>query len=60
MNAVLHNDTLARLSAGLAIAQERERRAESTEERTDAARTAALLEEDIRALCAKREREAVS
>lgn len=46
---------LVRLDANLAAARERERRATTAEERTDAARTVAYLEEDIRALRAKKE-----
>lgn len=50
-----HQDTIARLIAGLGIARERERRAATAEERADAARTVALLEDDLRSLGAKRE-----
>lgn len=50
-----HQDTIARLIAGLGIARERERRAATAEERADAARTAAMLEDDLRSLGAKRE-----
>ena len=50
-----HQDTVARLLAGLSVARERERRAETADERADAARTVALLEDDLRSLGAKRE-----
>ena len=52
---VSHVDTLARLAASLDAAQERERRAATAKERADAARTVALLEDDLRRLRAKHE-----
>lgn len=54
MTATQYADTLTRLATNRDAAQERAIRAATVEERRDAARTVAFLEDDIRALRAKR------
>lgn len=50
MTTTQYADTLARLATNRDMAQERAMCAETAEERRDAARTVACLEDDIRAL----------